>query len=220
MSWKLSPDKLATRDEVEKLLARIRKVPFDYSFYGTLANTGLRISEGLHLRVEHVTKNGLSVIRRKRRGLDSEVLPVSDMLMELLRARAKAVSKGWLWPGEASGCVRVLHFRKRKRSVINGIEQWRVIREWAERQELCKGGHIHKREMQRRWRLYVEELKIYRPGFGPHSLRHYAGTEFYRATKDLRATQEALGHSSPMVTTVYTHVVDMQDQVKKVRPVT
>ena len=39
-----------------------------------------------------------------------------------------------------------------------------------------------------------------------HQLRHWAGTEFYRATRDLRATQQFLRHQSVVSTTIYTHV--------------
>lgn len=36
-----------------------------------------------------------------------------------------------------------------------------------------------------------------------HTLRHWAGTHFYRASRDLIATQNLLGHSSPQTTSVY-----------------
>lgn len=36
-----------------------------------------------------------------------------------------------------------------------------------------------------------------------HSLRHRFGTEFYRASKDIRLTQDILGHSSPITTALY-----------------
>ncbi|MGH9090181.1 MAG: tyrosine-type recombinase/integrase [Acidimicrobiales bacterium] len=37
-----------------------------------------------------------------------------------------------------------------------------------------------------------------------HQLRHWFGTELYRRTRDLRLTQELLGHASPTTTAVYT----------------
>jgi integrase/recombinase XerC len=37
----------------------------------------------------------------------------------------------------------------------------------------------------------------------PHSLRHWFGTGIYRGTKDLRLTQELMGHASPSTTAVY-----------------
>lgn len=39
---------------------------------------------------------------------------------------------------------------------------------------------------------------------GGHSFRHTFGTELYRRTKDLRVTQELMGHASPNTTSVYT----------------
>lgn len=41
-----------------------------------------------------------------------------------------------------------------------------------------------------------------------HSLRHAYGTHLYRATRDLRVTQELLRHRSPTTTALYTDVVD------------
>jgi integrase/recombinase XerC len=37
-----------------------------------------------------------------------------------------------------------------------------------------------------------------------HTLRHWFGTQVYRQTRDIRATQEFLGHASVMTTQVYT----------------
>lgn len=43
-----------------------------------------------------------------------------------------------------------------------------------------------------------------------HSLRHRFGSAAYRARKDIRATQELLGHASPATTAVYTQVTDTE----------
>jgi len=37
-----------------------------------------------------------------------------------------------------------------------------------------------------------------------HQLRHWFGTHLYSSTKDLRLTQEMLGHASPTTTSIYT----------------
>jgi len=44
------------------------------------------------------------------------------------------------------------------------------------------------------------------PYFYPHLFRHRFGKRVYAATKDLRATQIALGHASPDTTTIYADV--------------
>lgn len=45
-------------------------------------------------------------------------------------------------------------------------------------------------------------------GLNAHSLRHAAATAVYDATKDLRATQDFLGHSTSSTTAIYVHVTD------------
>ena len=44
--------------------------------------------------------------------------------------------------------------------------------------------------------------------YTPHQLRHRFATQAYRGTKDLRAVQELLGHSSPNTTVRYTLIED------------
>ncbi len=52
---------------------------------------------------------------------------------------------------------------------------------------------------------YVFRRMDGRPGPTLHSLRHRYGTQFYRASgRDLRLTQEALGHARPETTAGYT----------------
>lgn len=45
-------------------------------------------------------------------------------------------------------------------------------------------------------------------GWNPHALRHAGATAAYRATLDLRAVQEMLGHSSLATTQRYLHVAN------------
>lgn len=60
------------------------------------------------------------------------------------------------------------------------------------------GGHMHPQA--------VHKIIIRRTGWNPHSLRHAGATAAYRATRDLRAVQELLGHSSLKTTERYLHV--------------
>lgn len=61
-------------------------------------------------------------------------------------------------------------------------------------------GHLH-RETVHKW---IKDAC----GHNPHSLRHAGATAAYRATHDLRAVQEMLGHASMAVTQRYLHLDD------------
>lgn len=60
------------------------------------------------------------------------------------------------------------------------------------------GGHLHPQS--------VNKIITRRTGWNPHSLRHAGATAAYRATGDLRAVQELLGHASLATTERYLHV--------------
>lgn len=61
------------------------------------------------------------------------------------------------------------------------------------------GGHVHPSTV---WRHIRGNADV-----NPHALRHRAGTAVYRGTgKDIRATQEFLGHERPETTARYVHV--------------
>jgi site-specific recombinase XerD len=51
--------------------------------------------------------------------------------------------------------------------------------------------------------------------FSIHACRHSYGTYLYQKTKDLRLVQDQLGHSSPIVTQVYSHITP-EDRVRSV----
>lgn len=61
------------------------------------------------------------------------------------------------------------------------------------------GSHLHPQTVY----SYVKNSL---PDESPHTLRHRAGTVGYRRTKDIRATQEFLGHASLATTEIYVEL--------------
>jgi len=59
-------------------------------------------------------------------------------------------------------------------------------------------GHVHPQS--------AHKIIQRRTGWNPHSLRHAGATAAYRATGDLRAVQEMLGHASMATTQRYLHL--------------
>jgi integrase len=49
-----------------------------------------------------------------------------------------------------------------------------------------------------------------------HSLRHTFAVNLYVRTKDLKLTQLALGHSSPVTTSIYTDFVYSREEMKRI----
>lgn len=70
-----------------------------------------------------------------------------------------------------------------------------------------KGTRANARWVSIRFALHTRrDLKM--PGVGLHRLRHWYGTNLYRATRDIRRTQELMRHSSPTTTAIYTLISD------------
>lgn len=55
-------------------------------------------------------------------------------------------------------------------------------------------------------RRAVQNIVKARAGTHPHALRHTCGTQMMRATGNLAAVQEVLGHANPTTTRIYAHL--------------
>lgn len=63
-----------------------------------------------------------------------------------------------------------------------------------------RGGPFPAAQVSREGSLYFQGLGI---GATMHQLRHWFGTQAYRACRDLRVVQELMGHASPTTTAIY-----------------
>jgi integrase len=204
--WTLLDSKIVTPAEVSRILSRCKELgEFDpywlllYDWYMIAVNTGLRVSEVAHIEKADVLPQRLMVIRRKKRHLHPAPIDVMPAVHAILKARADAVEEGFIFPGKQAPCF-IQHQSKKKGP-------------WEE--QVCVGGHASLRNVQRRWRLLVEDLGLYQYGRGIHSLRHTAITSVYNTTRDILKAQIFAGHSSPTITMSYAHVLDMKETLEK-----
>lgn len=205
--WTLADCKVVTNDEVHRILTRAKKLSLtddswkrDYEWFAIAVNTGLRLSEVAHIEKGDVLDSGrLMVIRRKKKTLHPAPIEVMPDIYALIKARADAVESGWIFPGNAQPCL------------IHRISKYKGPRT----EQVCIGGHSSLRTIQRRWRILVTELGLYKYGRGIHSLRHSAITNVYALTKDLRKAQVFAGHSNSAITERYAHVTDMKETLAK-----
>ena len=212
--WSLHDAKIVMPDEVQVILKRAKEAgemdPMmlrDYDWMMVAANSGWRLSEVGHLEKCDILDRRVLLARRKKRNLHQEPVEVMPAVMEILHRRANAVEEGYLFPGRAQPCI--IHRSKTDKLT-------RVRTQWDE--QVCVGGHASLRSIQRRWRLLVTELGLYKYGRGIHSLRHTAITAMYRLTKDLRKAQVFAGHSSSKITETYAKVLDMEETLAAMKP--
>ncbi len=212
--WTLADAKIVTPDEVKLILDRAKEAgemdPMfhrDYEWMAIAVNTGLRLSEVAHIEKGDILARRLMMTRRKKRHLHPAPIEVMPVVMEILRRRADAVEEGYIFPGRCQPCI--IHRSKTDKDT-------KVRTQWTE--YACVGGHASLRSIQRRWRLLVTELGLYKHGRGIHTLRHSAITEVYRSTRDILKAQKFAGHSSPDITVGYTHILDMESTLNAMTP--
>ena len=201
--WNLPVEKILSRDEMSRILAVAKeRSARDYVFFATCANIGLRLSEVAHIRKDDVLRNNqLRVTRRKKKVLQPTVIDILPNVHAMLTDWAQMFD-GYLFPGAAKPCT----INRSKKGQPIGVEQ------------VCAGGHISLRCMQRDWALHVAEAGLRMHGRGIHSTRHFAITEFYDTHRDLRACQLFAGHSNSAITERYASVRDMKEKVNAMSP--
>ena len=198
--WNLATELVPSRAEMSKVLELAKNSnPRNYVIFALCSHTGLRISEAIHIKTTDLVNGKMRVVRRKKRVLQPSSVEISGSIWNLLQEWAQQFD-GYIFPGNAEPCV--IHHRGKKAGQIT---------------EVCAGGHLHVRTAQVAWRHIITGLGLYMPRRGIHQTRHYFATEMYAATKDLRATQVALAHSSSTMTEKYAHCVDQREKVNLVQ---
>lgn len=177
-----------------------------------LYGTGMRISEGLQLRVKDVDFDHATIIVREGKGSKDRALMLPQCLIAPLREQL--VRDKLLWSADQAagrGGVAMPNALERKYPRAGYSWPWFwVFPQRAlsvdPRSGVVRRHHLYDQTFQRAFKRAVENARIAKLAT-PHTLRHSFATALLRSGYDIRTVQELLGHSDVATTMIYTHVL-------------
>jgi len=215
-------------DEVGRLLAELDRHPPSSASpqslwpctaaHGLLARllygTGMRLLEGLRLRVKDIEFDRRAVIVREGKGAKDRVVMLPAALEAPLRSHLSQVHALWA-DDRACGLAGVQLPNALARKYPRASESWAWF--WvfpqAELSTDPRGAgvrrhHLHDQNFQRAFKRALAASQVIKPAT-PHTLRHSFATHLLHAGYDIRTVQELLGHADVSTTMIYTHVLRM-----------
>lgn len=200
-----------TRDEVAAVLQRMSGVPALAA--RLLYGTGLRLMEGVRLRVKDVDFARSEITVRDGKGMKDRVTVLPQSLVRPLELQLEAARvRHETDIDEGFGSVYLPFALERKYPDAGTEWGWQYVFPAARRSADPRDGtirrhHMDEKSVQRHMRVAVRQAGLSKPAT-PHTLRHSFATHLLESGYDIRTVQELLGHKDVSTTMIYTHVLN------------
>ncbi len=198
------------RQEIDAVLKHLSP-PYDL-VVKLLYGCGLRLFEGLKLRLQHFNFDAGILTIHDGKGKKDRTVPIPQSILPELKEQLERVMKLHdqdMAAGYAGVFLDGLLEKKYPAAPRELVWQWFFP---AKTLTLIPGQgkyrryHLHESHVQKAIRAAVRQARLLKR-VSAHTFRHSFATHLLQANYDIRTIQELLGHSDVRTTMIYTHTI-------------